>query len=1465
MRQERILLFGLSLVLAGGIGISEAQAQSPVQPQVRLSTTINPQSNSFQYPTSLTPRTSFQSPKRSKAAVGDGVEIFGDVLYSYSWTQWPYPHGIYSFESVPGFELLRTSETLENTFNGGACLSGDYYYGVYYMHRYSGNYTAGTFYKYDAKTWQLLESKPISDMIYVALDLTSDPTDGTLYGIFYNENLTSYTFGTIDYETMTRTIIADLGSTTYLVTLAADSNGHLYGVGNDNAFYRINKVDGSLTKIGDTGVNGNPWMAQSACCDPRTGRFYWAAYLLDYISGLYEVDTQTGEGILIDYFPYSEQITGLFIPEMNVDEHAPGDLQSFTLQFDQASLDGQATLQLPITDFSGRPYSGELTYSVCVDDEIVATGKSESGDQVVADLHVSQGKHVFTAYVSNEAGNGPVSKIRRYVGNDVPVAVSNLYLEVQADSVMSLTWQAPAASVNKGYFDADALTYRVVRYPEQVVVADALTDTSFVEILQVEYLNNYWYEVCAECNGQSSEYESSNKVVLGQYVGLPYYCGFDSDADFALYTVIDQNQDATTWSYYMWNGDVSISASYFADADDWLITPGIKLEANRLYSFSFSVRDYYDYYTETLAVSMGQSPTVEDMVIEVMPATDFTSSVPQTLEFNISVQTEGVYYIGFNSLSKAGNYVLALDDIRVEAGAYFDAPAAPQIAATPAGGGKLEVQVSVTAPTCAVNGSSISSMSKLELYRDNLLIKTFDNPEPAQTFEFLDQEANQGFNTYSAYAYSVDGSRGDMAKLAAYAGIDAPGSPTNIRIQDLADHIILTWDAPTEGKNQGYIVPDELTYNIEEVYGTRIDGVTGTSVEIYPAVNNGSQYYLYYNVTACNAYGSGDAAKSQTIVFGAPYQLPFLESFANGQMQNSFWGNQISRLWYIGGENVIDDDGGSTQFVPSNIGDVSVLQSGKICLSSVVRPCLDFYYLTDVADGVRLQAEIWSCAGDTVVVFDSDSLQIEGDWVKVHADLSQFRNLDFVHLCFRCTSVDGETPLTIDDISIENGLDYDLSATVVAPKIVDAGQSADIQIQVTNEGYNTATDYFVNLFIDDVLVQQYVGEPVESKQTQIYNHSFQTNLGSNPHYSVYAVVEWNLDEGIENNTTQPCAIAVTLPAFPAITDLSGSLSYDVVELTWSKPDSHDGTSILTTDGFEEYESFIKDNIGEWTLVDIDGSTTYGITSTTDYPNNRTAMAYQVFEPVAAGLDIEQFTNYAPHSGSKYLASFDDTDGQNDDWLISPKLSGQAQNVSFFVKSANSDFGLEKYQLYYSLSDTDIEHMLPYQGEVSTYQAPVEWTEVVMELPEGARYFAVRCVSTNSFLFMLDDFAFVPESNHSTLMLLGYNVYRDGQKINDSLVETETYTDIIGDNDTYRYAVTAVYDLGESVFSNIVTINPGIDDISQIVGVNDEVAIYSLSGQLLYRGNVIQPAMLPDQTDVVIIVARGKSYKYVIGR
>ena len=125
----------------------------------------------------------------------------------------------------------------------------------------------------------------------------------------------------------------------------------------------------------------------------------------------------------------------------------------------------------------------------------------------------------------------------------------------------------------------------------------------------------------------------------------------------------------------------------------------------------------------------------------------------------------------------------------------------------------------------------------------------------------------------------------------------------------------------------------------------------------------------------------------------------------------------------------------------------------------------------------------------------------------------------------------------------------------------------------------------------------------------------------------------------------------------------------------------------------------------------------------------------------------------------------------------------------------------------------------------------DWQKAEYDLPEGARYFAIRSIRDNGFALFVDDVTFCPDSLAALdLMLLGYNLYRDGQKLNSAPLTDTTYMDASAPTDAV-YRVTAVYAEGESGYSE-VAIKGYVGINSATVTVQGNGRIYDLQGRLV---------------------------------
>ncbi|MDE6325152.1 MAG: hypothetical protein K2M02_03175, partial [Duncaniella sp.] len=154
--------------------------------------------------------------------------------------------------------------------------------------------------------------------------------------------------------------------------------------------------------------------------------------------------------------------------------------------------------------------------------------------------------------------------------------------------------------------------------------------------------------------------------------------------------------------------------------------------------------------------------------------------------------------------------------------------------------------------------------------------------------------------------------------------------------------------------------------------------------------------------------------------------------------------------------------------------------------------------------------------------------------------------------------------------------------------------------------------------------------------------------------------------------------------------------------------------------------------------------------------------------------------------------------------------------------------------YYSTTGTAIKDFKKISGRYPV-NVPMTWTRFSYRLPEGAKYFAIRCVSADVFMLFIDDVTFTPADGDRTLDLKGYNIFRDGVKLNDEPVTERSFADKVSDDEAHTYVVTAVYDtFGESAASNPVTLSrSGITDVTaggiSVTGSRGKIVITGADG------------------------------------
>lgn len=1396
------------------------------------------------------------------------VALNACVIYSDDWGNTP-AYGMYSVPQAAG-ETFGLIQAGVNANRGGVEINGRYYsienidYGFFAFNSVT---------TYDTETWESIGFVDV-EIGMTALDLAADPETGYAYGCFRNDTDDGYVFGYADFSTMTRTAICE---TDALSGVAIDNDGTVYAIDSYGNLYTIDKASGVKTLIGNTGLENE--FRTSATIDPKSGTLYYATST--HAGGsLYTIDKATAEAVPVVVFPFGEEICGMYVAKPLAEENAPAAPTGVSADFVDGSLSGKINFKAPSTLFNGGAAQGALTYSIKVAGEEIASGETEFGADVSADVTVAApGEYEFVVTVSNGVGDSPKTKVKLFVGSDFPE--SPFVNAVYADGKITVSWTPVTESVNGGYIDVDNITYTVKRFPGAVEIAADIAATSVVDEVEVtDQLVSYTYSVTAKSGEMVSDRGLSNNVVVGNIVP-PYSESFDSDAGFSTFTVLDNNLDNRTWAYNSEKGAACYIYSGVNNGDDWLITAPLKLESGKQYTLSF--KTFTNEYPERIEVAFGKSPTAESMTEILIPSTelsfDVTQANPLNLKAAIIPETDGLYYIGFHAISDADCFYLFVDDVVISEGLDTSTPAAvSDFKVEPDADGAMEAAISFKAPAKNIAGQDLESIDKIELSRDGEVIKTFDNPAPGAELSFDDNAVSKaGYYHYSVVAYNRNGA-GNVAETTVFIGVNYAAPIETVNAVETANEgeVTISWTPVTTDIDGNPLAPSQVTYDIYRLSGysrTLVkSGITECEYTYQAVPADGKQDFFQWLVFPMTAAGEYEGQISPMIAVGKSYECPFSESFADKKpvsnwATNGSGGGEIALGDGRMGVDPQDDDGGYIVFYGEYADLYAETMSGKILVSGD-NPLLAFY--TYVMDGNMNEIAVYVNDGNekslvkTVVVSE---LGDAGRWARVIVPMEAYVGKKIlVHFI---ATVKSHAYTMIDNIYVGSLPAKDVAVTSVsAPAKVKAGGSFNVAVRVDNHGLEAASGYTVDLFCNNEKVASENGINLEGGDSGVFSFQQSIPFISEEKYDYHAVVNFT-DENPDNNTGATVSVAVEQPSYPTVGNLAAEETAEGVLLTWTEPDSSVLADAVMTEDFESGESFAQE-FGDWTFVDRDNSAVGGFDGI-DLPGIEAGtdkVAFFLFD-----ASLPQFSqSFAAVSGSKYLASlFRYDNGQVDDWAISPKLSGDAQTISFMARSYSSGYP-EAIEVLYSVGGKDITEFV----SVKTLNpVPGRWTEITADLPAGATYFAIRSTASGSFMLMIDDVTFIPAPIE--LSLSGYNVYRDGVKINDAVIEDLRFVDAEAAEGQHVYHVTAVYDKGESApvgvavsMSGVAGITAGGISIDVIDGsivvsgaAGKPVAVYAVDGKTIFASVGEAKTMISVPSGIYVVKAATTVKKVIV--
>ena len=1394
------------------------------------------------------------------------------VLYGYhnndgTWQSMsPLPGGFFAFHAAEGTNLMELRT--EDDRPMAACYAN----GKFYMMYSDRNDDEGISYLrieiYDAKTWEHLESKTITDendawTLYLRQVATYDPATNRIYTSTWGDGKPILTINLDDFTYEAH------GEPNKFVQTMFMYKGDLYGITfNEKKLYKIDPATGEYTEVGELilpfGLSADP---MSACYDPSTDKVYWVAVDGNSkLSYLYTIDPTNATAELLTRMPANEHFLGLFVPDAPAAAPAAAKGISFA--------DGKLTFTAPTQTYtSGAALTGALNTVVTLDGTPVASKSVNPGASVTLDVNAANGNHRFTVATSNEAGTSPERILNTYVGQDVPAAVTGLMLNNDDNANMTLTWTAPAVSLEGGPVDDDAVNYRITRLPDYVVVADNFKGTSFSEA--VPYMHaRYSYEVVAKNGDRDGGAAVSNVITAGDTWIVPYTETFDTQADFDSFKVIDANNDGQSWGYMESMQDAYLHGNGTPDVDtgvyeghgndDYLITPMIDLKAGTDYELQFDSGDQW-LVDEHMSILVGKGRDVTGG-----ETTIFSDNIRPSRHYStvFTVPEDGKYTLMFHGDQPGPSVNICLDNIALTLkGTYSGPGAATDLKAEAGAMGEIVNTLSFTAPVKTYGGDALNAISRIEVYRNGsrLPVQTYENPTPGERFTWTDTDVNEGSVTYAIVGHNAEG-QGATATVTNWVGLDVPATVTNARITQNEEFLpVISFDPATAvGAHGGYVVPEDVTYAIfrynEYNWTDHWEQASEFGKDLTITDNDFWSYgqkWVDYIVVAANKAGQSAGAGVGTTI-GEPYPLPWNESFAMGFPAKDPWTVTSHLCFQIGDGSgrpakPYDQDGGYLVYKfyetwEENISDYNYINGPRISLEGAELPELSFFmyhgYEAEPEDlflkvYANYDDEGWKQIGQ--VPYNNGTT----GWGRVSFPMR--KDAKDVQISFGGHAADSSAEIYVDAIQIANGNlnDVTVESISVDKKRVAAGESATVKAAVANYGMQDAANVKVALYRGDEEFTATVIEALAQGATKVVTFEVPTSRADasvSYTYTAQALLEG--DTNSDNNISSPVSIYVKGSVNPVPENLEAQ-SGDTVALTWNAPATNE-VADANTDDFEAYENFIIDGIGDWKVYDGDGTPT-AYFGGPEIPNCFSPKAWQVWAPEAAGFSIDRFEVLRPHSGTKYLTCWAASNGvdstlPNDDWLISPEIVG-GTDVSFWYRMPNEGSDPQKFEILYSTTDQEPENFTAFDSDAITFGT--DWHYFEYTLPADARYFAIRSCSEGAYtVALLDDLTCTPLVGSTTeLTLEGYNVYRDNELIAAKVADT-AYNDNEAPAGQHIYNVTAAWKEGESNYSNAAigsSTGLGVDNVTTSVDVRTSTGAILINGADGLDVEVVAPA------------------------
>ncbi len=1185
----------------------------------------------------------------------------------------------------------------------------------------------------------------------------------------------------------------------------------LYGMTPDARFVILNKNDGSLDVIKKFNLPVTNTL-EGMTYSPLDKLFFFV-YSDGYDdSTLYTIDPKNPELNEIASLPDCIQYRILVTPDQPVDDKAPKTPVILSISFPNGTLSGSATLKLPEFSFDGMPLSGNLKLTAYVDDTETSEVYGTPGSEVeVYFSNISEGKHIFKFKTSSGDLAGSSVSYGMFIGYGTPSAPSNIELNEG-----KLTWDAVTESVDGGFIDVDNVTYNVF------LNGNKLNDSP-ITICEYSFAmpdgdySIYSARVEADNHGHLSEQGISNDILHGKPLTLPFSL-HPTETEAKLITTITnyppESQVFRTWRYHTFESDGIEQSCFLCDTysydenqedenqEEWMFLPPVHIpKTDKLVELSFQFAGaVYDECPENLTVAYGSEANPDAMTL--VKQWEFNPAPNSWTEMKIwFAPNEGTQYIGFlTKPSSDGNNVMVRNiNLSVSERPDYTPAAVANLSAEPLPKGALKAKVSFTMPGNSVTGSQIEG-NLTATVKSSVETRTV-NASPGKNIS-VEVSTADGLNDIMVFASNE--ADGIESNVSVFTGNDVP-LPISLeksKVGHTEDYtgLHIEWEHPDKGANGGYVNPDDVTYALciynEETYEWEIAQQLGhvTSCDYFPDPKDKIDA-SEVGILSQNAKGNCGTLFTTYDVCGKPYTLPLWDSVDAYELRPKIAEQPDDSYDYYGFSSSYD---AYPYWIssPTPYGNAAYFATGSDGYK--VRTALPAFstegiksahleaslYSTDKSAKINIFAETY---GSETELLASYCAEESDGFVRKRFEIpSKFLDKKWVEIKMEAEiNSEEEATVAFGPYKIQTFFADDISLFYLySPNFMTIGRQANISATIENNGLQSAESPSLELSITkngkEIAKIPMTREDGDGRLNELEQATYITKWTPGPDAEGELTISAKtMDADMnESNNIKSATAWVGRDNNPTVTDLEARVMEESnnAHLTWTDP--------TVETGFESFESLTPfsygDQIGDFKSVILDDNE-LNTEFEFDIPFASVPKAWQVInirevEKSIADANMENKW-FSASTGDQCLMTtppisiIAGAELAADRWLITPELKPQSK-VSFKLTSAVTGY-VEPVEILVSSTDDNPENFT----SIETLRLLSSgWKEYEYTLPSDARYLAIRYLgnSDGSQFLLLDDFSYVPAAESPKL--IGYDIYRDGRLLNESLAVRSTWAD-----------------------------------------------------------------------------------------